>query len=87
MNRLMPTYKKTNGDYDEFKKVANASDLLDGIEDSPTLDDDEAYDLAQSLWLEAMKTTSNKEEAILSFIDYLEFYKDQSKGICISSSN
>ncbi|KAL7525688.1 hypothetical protein ACHAXR_001115, partial [Thalassiosira sp. AJA248-18] len=76
----MPIYKKTDGDYHKFKEVANACDLLDGIDNSPTLDDDEAYDLAQSLWLEVVNTTSNPEEAILSFIDYLELIKSHAKG-------
>ena len=29
--RLMPTFVKTNGDYEEFKSVVNANDMLDGI--------------------------------------------------------
>ena len=70
--RLMPTYSKTNGDYEEFKKVVNAFDMLDGIENDVTLDDDEVYELAQSLWLEVTSTVSNKEDEIFSSIDYLE---------------
>ena len=70
--RLMPTYSKTNADYEEFKKVVNANDMLDGIENDVTLDDDEAYELAQSLWLEVTSTVSNKEDEIFSSIDYLE---------------
>ena len=34
--RLMPTYSKTNGDYD---------DMLDGTENDVTLDDDAEYEL------------------------------------------
>lgn len=30
--RLLPTFKKSNGDYEEFKAVANANDLLNGID-------------------------------------------------------
>ena len=80
VNRLMPIYKATDGNYDKFKEVANANDLLDGIDNAPTLDDDEAYDLAQSLWLEVTNTTKNTEEAIFSFIDYLELIKSRAKG-------
>ena len=45
----MPTYSKTNGDCDEFKTIVSANDMLDGIENDVTLDDDEAYELAQLL--------------------------------------
>ena len=38
VNRLMPIYKATDGNYDKFKEVVNANDLLDGIDNAPTLD-------------------------------------------------
>jgi hypothetical protein len=50
--RLMPMFRKTNKDYEEFKRVANANDMLKGIENISSVDDDEAYELAQILWLE-----------------------------------
>ena len=80
VNRLMPIFRNSEGDYDLFKEVANANDLLDGIDNTPTLNDDEAYDLAQSLWLEVMNTTKNCEDVIFSFIDYLELIKSRAKG-------
>ena len=40
----MPIYKATDGNYDKFKEVVNANDLLDSIDNAPTLDDNEAYD-------------------------------------------
>ena len=45
------------------------NDMLDGIENDVSLDDDEAYELAQLLWLEVTSTVSNKEGATFSFID------------------
>ena len=78
--RLMPTYIKSNTGYEEFKRVVNANDMLDGIENDVSLDDDEAYELAQLLWLEVTSTVSNKEDAIFSFIDYLEIIKSRANG-------
>jgi len=80
IRRLMPIYSNTNGDYEEFKKIVNANNMLNGIENDVTIDDDEAYELAQSLWLEVTSTVSNKEEAIFSFINYLELIKSRAKG-------
>ena len=42
--RLLPVYRSTNRDYEQFKEVVNASDLLDGIENEVDIDDDEAYE-------------------------------------------
>lgn len=64
VNRLMPIYKSTDGNYTDFQEVVNANDLLDGIDNAPTLDDDEAYALAQSLWLEVMSTMNDEEDMI-----------------------
>ena len=49
--RLMPTFRKSNQDYETFKEVVNASDMLQGI-DNEELTDDEAYQLGHELWLE-----------------------------------
>ena len=80
VNRLMPIYKSTDDNYTDFQEVVNANDLLDGIDNAPTLDDDEAYALAQSLWLEVMSTMNDEEDMIFSFIDYLELIKTWAKG-------
>ena len=40
--RLLPTFRKTNGEYEAFKEVANANDLLGGIDNVTALNDDEA---------------------------------------------
>jgi hypothetical protein len=70
--RLMSTFRKTNKDYEEFKRVANANDMLKGIENISSIDDDEAYELAQILWLETAASTNDSEDQIFSFIEYLE---------------
>ncbi len=78
--KLLPSFKKTKGDYEEFKKVANSNDMLSGIDNTPSLHDDEAYQLGQSLWLELVNTTDTKEEAMMSFIEYLELIKSRARG-------
>lgn len=77
--KLMPIFRKSNNDYEAFKEVVNASDMLQGI-DNEELNDDEAYQLGQSLWLELVNTTDTKEEAMMSFIEYLELIKSRARG-------
>ena len=77
--KLMPTFRKSNQDYETFKEVVNASDMLQGI-DNEELTDDEAYQLGYDLWLELVNTTNTKEEAMMSFIEYLELIKARAKG-------
>jgi len=80
IEKLMPTYRKSNGEYEAFKEVANASNMLDGIDNEVTLNDDEAYTLAHNLWLEVSNDVKTRGEAIFSFIDYLELIKSRAKG-------
>ena len=80
IEKLMPTYRKSNGDYEAFKEVANASGMLDGIDNEVSLNDDEAYTLAHNLWLEVENDTKTKGEALFSFIEYLELIKSRAKG-------
>ena len=77
--KLLPTLRKSNFDYEEFKKVVNCNDLLNGIDDEE-LDDDDAYQLAHTVWLDLLSTTNTKEEAIFSFIEYLNLIKCRAKG-------
>ena len=77
--KLLPVYKQSNGDYEQFKAVVNASDMLNGIEDEVSLDDDEAYEFAQSLWLEVVSTTDSKE-GLFSFIEYLDLISSKAQG-------
>ena len=82
--KLLPVFK--------FKAVVNASDMLNGIDNEVFLDDDETYEFAQSLWLEIVGTT-NKDEGLFSFIEYLNLIRSKAKGFTykiaesISNSN
>ncbi len=78
--RLLPVYRRVDGDYEQFKEVVNAGHLLDGIENEIDIDDDEAYELAQSLWLEVSGSSVSKEGELFSFIEYLELIKSKAKG-------
>jgi hypothetical protein len=52
--KLLSVVKELKGgyEYEHFKAVVNASDILNGIDSKVSLDDDEVYELAQLLWLE-----------------------------------
>ncbi len=70
---LLPTYRNTNGEYERFKEVVNSDHLLNGNDNEFTVNNDEAYELAQSLWIEVMSSMEEKtEDAIFSFIEYLQ---------------
>ena len=58
----------------------NATHFLDGIHNRVTLDDDKAYELTQSLWLEVESTTKCRDDGMLSFIEYLKLIKSKTKG-------
>ena len=78
--RLFKVFKNTNGDYEAFKKMVNASDFLSGIDNETSIDDDEAYELAQSMWAEVNDAVENKDEALFSFIDFLKLIAARAKG-------
>ena len=44
------------------------------------IDDDEAYELAHSLWLEVTGMSVSKVDKLFSFIEYLELIKSKAKG-------
>jgi hypothetical protein len=78
--RLLPVYRRSDGDYEQFKEVVNAGNLLYGIENEIDIDDDEAYELAQLLWLEVTGSSVSKDEELFSFLEYLELIKSKAKG-------
>ncbi|KAL7547361.1 hypothetical protein ACHAWF_011956 [Thalassiosira exigua] len=78
--RLLPIYRDSNGDYGSFKELVNSSDLLGGIDDNPHVDDDEAHELSQQLWLEVESSSTDREQSILSFIEYLKLIQSHAKG-------
>jgi len=83
IRRLLPKFKSTVGDFEAFQSIVNSSDLLCGIDDMPTLDDDEAYELAQSAWQELQLTDSTcNADSLFSFVGYLELIKLKAKGFC-----
>ena len=44
------------------------------------IDDDEACELAQALWLEVTGMSVSKDDELFSFIEYLELIKSKAKG-------
>ena len=65
MMKLLPMYRNSNGDQEEFKKVVNTSDLLYGIDHvGGDISGDQAYELAHYLWLDVSETANNKYDVI-----------------------
>jgi len=78
--RAKKHYNTTDKDYESFIYVVNDSELLLGIDDQTALEDDEVYELACVICKEALVTTENLEDAIFSFLEYLDLLADRAKG-------
>ena len=50
--RLLPKYRQSNKDHHAFKEQVSNTDLLTGIDNATNINEDEAYELASSLWSE-----------------------------------
>ena len=77
--RFSKTYKETNGVYHDFKQLVNDSDFFSGVDSEVSLDDEDSFELTQSLWAEVMSDIE-KAEVLFSFIDYLELISARAKG-------
>ena len=80
MHRLLPVFRSANNDYDAFKKKIGEADLLSGIDNQKLLTDDEAYELANSVWQDVSSDAKTKEDSLFSFIEYLELIRAQAVG-------
>ena len=80
MNSHLPVLKKTNGNFQEFQKIAKSTGLLSGIDNTVELDDDEAYELGKQYWLEINDSIGGDSDAIFSFVDYLKLIASRAKG-------
>ena len=78
---LLPVFRKSNGDYERFKEVVYASALFDESESEVNLDDDEAYNVVHTIWVEFALSTSGKDDVLFSFIEYSELIKSKAKGL------
>ena len=76
--------KSTNGDFQEFQKIANSTGLLAGIDNSVDINDDQAYELARQIWLEVTESIGGGMDAIFSFVDYLELIQSRATGFTYS---
>ena len=47
---MLPTLRKVNKDYEEFKDVINNNTLLEGIDNQPDMDNDEVHAISTKLW-------------------------------------
>ena len=75
-----PVLKATNSDFQEFQKIANFTGLLLGINNAVDLDDEQAYKLAKKALFKIKETINSGQDAIYSFVDYLELIASCAKG-------
>ncbi|KAL7533759.1 hypothetical protein ACHAXR_009974 [Thalassiosira sp. AJA248-18] len=78
--RLMPLFRHSNKDYEAFKESFVDADLMQGIDNLSSVTDDDAYDLASSMWLEISSSKTYTEESLFSFIEYLDLIASRAKG-------
>ena len=56
-----------------------SQDFLHGIDNQADVNDNEAYELAQSFWNEVSSNNKSENEAIFSFIEFLQLIKSHAK--------
>ncbi len=79
--RLLPSFCSCNGDYSEFKSTINGKEILDGIENDVSINDDETLELAQSIWIDVMSSSRRgSDDEFMTFIEYMALIKQQVKG-------
>ena len=54
--------------------------MLSGIDDAIDLDDDQVYELSSQIWLEVQESLGGSQDAIFSFVDYLELIASRATG-------
>jgi len=62
------------------KDTVNDSELLFGIDDEVMFGDDEAFDLARSIYDEVLASKRSDDDAIFAFIEYLDLIVARAKG-------
>ena len=78
--RAKEHFTNTDKDYEAFKELVNDSDLLSRIDNQSALEDDEAYELACVMCKEVLALSENLEDAIFSFVEFLDLIADRAKG-------
>ena len=79
IRRLLPRFEKCDT-FESFQKIINTSQLLAGL-DSENMSDDEAYDMATSLWKELFnKGGDDSSDSLLRFEEYLQILSEKAKG-------
>ncbi len=74
--RLLPSFCNCNGDYLEFKSATNGKNFPKGIENNISIDNDEALELAQSLWMDVMSSGGmGGDDEFMTFIEYMALMK------------
>ena len=68
--KLLPVFKELNRDYELFKAVVNAGDMLNGIDNEVSLDDDDRPMNLRSLfgWMLSVLQTKMKDSSHSSSI-------------------
>ena len=57
---MLLVYSESNQGYERLKEVEKYSDLLNGIDNEMSLDEDKVYEFVQYLWLKVISTSSQK---------------------------
>ena len=78
--RLLPEFRETNRDYAIFKERISAEEVMQGLDNQPDVNEDEAYSIARQTWLEICKSNSSQSEMLFSFKQYLKLIQSRAKG-------
>ena len=80
LKKLLPLYRSTNQDYAIFKEKFADTDLIQGIDNMTSINDDEAYEIAKEVWLDLVDANIDEEQSFFSFVEYLDLLSERAKG-------
>jgi len=79
IRRLLPKIEKCDT-FESFQKSINTSLLLAGLDDE-NMSDDEAYEMATSVWKDLFNNGGNESpDSLLCFEEYLQILSEKAKG-------
>ena len=79
IKRLLPKIENCDA-FDSFQKFINASQLMTGLDDEQ-ISDDEAYEMAMSVWKDLFNKGGNESsDSLLCFEEHLQILSENAKG-------
>ena len=83
IEKALPHYE-AHPEYEAFSELMDDKDILDGLDNEFEIGDDEAMKLATDLWLEVLRDSDDRSDAIISMRQYMELISKHANGFVYS---